>query len=199
MKRIPLPPGTWRYSCVDRLTPRPASQRNIRQKLLLALTRRQAGVVRDLHVFLMLARLGSIFPRYLLFLSHLLMKGRIARADKERIILHVAWRLGCVYEWGHHFQIAQALGLNETDILSVAQQYSDRWDQRLTCLIAGADEIIDDKCLSEATWNRLARHLSEEQLVEFCMLVGHYMMVAVTIHSTGVRLEPEYAIEKHEE
>lgn len=70
----------------------------------------------DLNVFTVLARLGGIFLPYLLFLSQILMKGRIS----------------------------------------------------------------------------LREQLSEDQAVEFCMLVGHYVMVAGTINTLGVRLEPGY-------
>ena len=39
----------------------------------------------------------------------------------------------------------------------------------------------------------------DDQLVEFCMLVGHYLMVAMTINSCGLVLEPGYLDELTEE
>ena len=55
-----------------------------------------------------------------------------------------------------------------------------------------ADELIEHRVLSDAAWRSLAAELTDDQLVEFCMLVGHYLMVAMTINSCGLELEPGY-------
>lgn len=196
MSSLKLPPGNWYHPERSRIPALPKAQQGPLQKLLLAVTRRQAKSADNLNVFMMLARLGAIFPRYLLFLSHILMKGRISRVDKERIILHAAWRLGCVYEWGHHAHMARELGIADEEIQSLASTHSKRWDGRLQALVQGVDELIDNKRLSDATWAALSRFYSPEQMVEFCMMVGHYIMVAVTINSTGVQLEPGYLNDK---
>ena len=187
-----LPAGQWIIPEKSRLPELADAEQSLLQKLLLKITRNQAGSKDNLNVFLMLARLGAIFPRYLLFLSHILMKGRISRADKERIILHAAWRLGCVYEWGHHAHMAKELGISDAEIQSLASSHASRWDERLSAFVKGVDELIDDKRLSDQTWGRLSKHLTPDQMVEFCMLVGHYIMVAISINSTGVKLEPGY-------
>ncbi len=169
-----------------------AGKLTLTQRFFLRLTRTAAGVSENLNVFLPLARLGSIFPRYLFFLSHLLTKGLIPRADKECIILRVAWRLGCVYEWGHHSHMARELGINESEVASIVRQESGEWDDRLRVSIRAADELIDQRSLSQSCWDKLSTHLSTDQLVEFCMLVGHYVMVAGLINATGVCIESGY-------
>lgn len=110
----------------------------------------------------------------------------------ERIILRVAWRVGCVYEWGHHVHMATELGVGDEEIGSLAQPQSASWDRRLRTLVQAADELVDRRLLSDKTWDLLREHLSEDQAIEFCMLVGHYVMVAGTISTLGVRLEPGY-------
>ncbi len=106
-----LPPGSWHQPAIPRCQPAPVARQTALQKLLLGVTRRRAKADEDLHVFTVLSRLGGIFLPYLLFLSQILMKSRISRVDKERIILRVAWRVGCVYEWGHHVHMATELGV----------------------------------------------------------------------------------------
>jgi alkylhydroperoxidase family enzyme len=54
------------------------------------------------------------------------------------------------------------------------------------------DELVAKQRLSNAVWDELSRHLTQDQLVEFCMLVGHYMMVAVTINTVGIQVEQKY-------
>lgn len=187
-----LPPGNWVLPERQRIAGLRVSEQSFLSRRLLGLTRRRAGTKTDLNVFTVLARLGGLFFPYMLFLSQLLMKGRISRVDKELIILRVAWRIGCVYEWGHHCQLAGELGLGSAEILSVAVEENPAWDERLRVLLRATDELILERLVSEGTWQALREHLSEDQSVEFCMLVGHYVMVAGTINSTGIPLEPGY-------
>lgn len=187
-----LPPGSWHQPASSRFQPTPIARRTALQKLLLGITRRRAKADEDLTVFTVLSRLGGIFLPYLLFLSQILIKGRISRADKERIILRVAWRVGCVYEWGHHVHMATELGVSDDEIRSLAEPQSASWDRRLRTLVQAADELVDRRLLSYETWDLLREQLSEDQAIEFCMLVGHYVMVAGTINTLGVRLEPGY-------
>ena len=194
-----LPAGRWHVPGQPRVAGVPRSELGPVARLFLGLTRRAAGGSEDLGVFRLLARLGTIFPRYLLFLSHMLQRGRISRVDKEHIILRVAWRVGCIYEWGHHVAMARDLGIGDDVILSLAEADSPQWDDRLRTLVRGVDELIDHRVLSDAAWRALAAELMDDQLVEFCMLVGHYLMVAMTINSCGLVLEPGYLDELTEE
>jgi hypothetical protein len=59
-------------------------------------------------------------------------------------------------------------------------------------LLRATDELLDKRCISEETWEALGGELTPDQCVEFCMLVGHYVMVAGLINATGVQLEPGY-------
>ncbi len=187
-----LPDGNWIFPQASRLGPIPDRSRTVLQRILLRLTRRAAGVRENLNVFLALVRLDAIFPRYLLFLSHLLHKGRIPRADKERIILRVAWRLGCVYEWGHHSHMAQQAGVGVEEIASIAEEVDCGWSPELRLLMQVTDELLESRSLTESSWALLRERFDENQCVEYCMLVGHYVMVAGLINSTGVRLEAGY-------
>ncbi len=51
------------------------------------------------------------------------------------------------------------------------------------------DELIDDRCLSDATWTALAARFGPAKLLALTMLAGHYMMLAGVLASAGV--EPE--------
>lgn len=192
MKTASLPPGGWILPKAPRFTPLAENEKTLLQKTLLKVTRRQAGTERNLAVFEGLARLGGTFFPYLMFLSQILMKGRIGRVDKELIILRVAWRMGCVYEWGHHVHMAAELGISDSVTHSIAQEDSSDWEPRLATFIRAADELVAQRTLSDDTWAALRGELSEDQAVEFCMLVGHYVMVAGLINTLGILIEPGY-------
>ena len=52
-----------------------------------------------------------------------------------------------------------------------------------------ADELVADHVLSDATWAALAATYNVPQMIEICMLVGEYAMLAGTLNSLGVRIE----------
>jgi hypothetical protein len=42
----------------------------------------------------------------------------------------------------------------------------------------------------DKTWGELNSTFDERQVIELCMLVGHYEMLAMTLNSLGVQPEP---------
>ena len=56
-------------------------------------------------------------------------------------------------------------------------------------LLRAADELHADSRIGDATWAELAGRYDEQQLIEVCMVVGQYHLVAFTLNTLGV--EPE--------
>jgi alkylhydroperoxidase family enzyme len=56
--------------------------------------------------------------------------------------------------------------------------------------LRAADELHDESCISERTWEVLASRYDDRQLIEVVMVVGHYHLVAFTLNSLGVQPEP---------
>ena len=135
MSESKLPPGPWHEPGATRIPPPPKNQVGFVPKSLLAMIKRKAGVKGDLNFMSILPRLGPIFVHWALFGGQLLMKGRISRADKERIILRTVWRLGCIYEWGHHVRFARELGVTDAEISSLAEEQSGLWSARTRALV----------------------------------------------------------------
>jgi hypothetical protein len=52
------------------------------------------------------------------------------------------------------------------------------------------DELHDHRVITDRTWAALATELTERELIELCLLVGHYEMLAMTLNSLGVEAEP---------
>ena len=57
------------------------------------------------------------------------------------------------------------------------------------CWSRAADELHDARELSDELWAQLSEQLSEVELIELCMLVGHYEMLAMTLNS--LRVQPD--------
>lgn len=146
----------------------------------------------DYTVFTTLARLGRIFPVHAYFVSQLLYKGRIPVADKERVILRVAHHMGCAYEWAHHSVMAQDQGVTRFEVDSIARRTDSVWTPRTRSLLEATDELLASGRLSPETARTLRGHLSDDQLVKFCMVVGQYVMGAMIINTSGCEIEPRY-------
>jgi len=138
-------------------------------------------------IFTTLARHRRLFRRWLWFAGALMPRGRLRREDTELVILRVADNTGCEYEWSHHVRIGARAGLGREQIERVRQgPGADGWTERQSMLLAAADELHGEGEIDDALWARLAAELDEVELIELCMLVGHYEMLAMTLNTLRV-------------
>ncbi|MGC1164560.1 MAG: carboxymuconolactone decarboxylase family protein [Solirubrobacterales bacterium] len=160
-----------------------------------------AGIVRVLglatggrppNIFTTLARHHGLFRRWLWFAGALMPGGKLPRVDAELMILRVAHNTDCEYEWGHHERLGKRAGLSAEEIAQVRLgSEAGGWSERQALLLHAADELHVDGRIGDELWAQLTRHLDEVHLIELCMLIGHYEMLAMTLNSLGV--EPERA------
>ena len=143
----------------------------------------------DANIFRTLVRAPGLFRRWLPFGGKLL-SGKLPARDRELLILRTSVNCDAVYEWSQHVSIGQAAGLTPTEIDRVATSALDGWSALDAALLRAADELHTDTCLSDATWAVLAEHYDTQQLIELPMLVGQYHMVAMTLNSLGVEVDP---------
>jgi hypothetical protein len=61
-------------------------------------------------------------------------------------------------------------------------------------LLAAADELHRDGEIGDELWGRLVAELDEVDLIELCMLIGHYEMLAMTLNT--LRVAPDFEIEE---
>ena len=144
------------------------------------------------NVFTTLARHRGLFRRWLLFAGGLMPGGRLPRADTELVILRVAHLCDCEYEWQHHERLAARAGLDRSAVERAREgPDADGWTDRQRLLLTAVDELHDRRQVGDATWDALAAMLSPRDLIELCMLAGHYEMLAMTINS--LRIQPDIA------
>lgn len=142
------------------------------------------------NLFSTLARHRRLFRRWLRFAAALMPGGRLPRQDTELLILRVAHNTGCDYEWSHHERLARQVGVTEQEIARVPDGPSaPGWSPRRAALLSAADELHAERRLGDELWQRLRAQLDEPQLIELCMLVGHYEMLAMTLNSLQVQTD----------
>jgi AhpD family alkylhydroperoxidase len=145
------------------------------------------------NLFTTLGRHRGLFRAWLRFAARLMPRGTLPRRDTEIVILRVARNTACEYERRHHVRLGRRAGLTDAEIARAGEDGTDGWSAREAALLRAADELHDDGVLSDALFAELRAHLSETALIELCMLVGHYEMLAMTIKSLGIEPEPEAA------
>ena len=174
----------------QRIPPTTPADRDERTEELLAAMRRPDGT--DLNIFATLAHHPRLLNRWSAFGGTLLFGGVLPHRDRELLILRTAWHCQAEYEWGQHVLLARAAGMTDEEIDRIPEEeIAESWGPRERALLRAADELHTSSRISEDTWNALAEDYDYQQLIEVCMVVGQYHMVAFTLNSLEVELEEE--------
>lgn len=177
-----------RSSPSPRIPPLHAEDRSPQQQELLEST---VATLRDANIFSTLVRAPGLFRRWLPFAGKLLA-GKLPARDRELLILRTAWNCRARYEWGHHVAIALGCGLTSDEIDRVPEGAECGWSEPDALLLRAADELHLQHGVSDATWHALSTRYDTQQLIELPMLVGQYHLVAMTLNTLGIELEPGY-------
>ncbi len=177
-----------------RITPGSPAEIGRVNAMIVWLIARGAGTGRPPNVFTTLAKNRSLFRRWLIFAGALMPGGSLPRADTELLILRVAHNCRCEYEWNHHARLGRAAGLSAEQVANVREgATAPGWSPRQSYLLRAADELHEQRELSDELWNSLRSELSERKMIELCLLVGHYEMLAMTLLSLRVQTDPSPA------
>jgi 4-carboxymuconolactone decarboxylase len=172
-----------------RVAPVPPDERSEAvNDVLAAMPTEDGGDV--LNIFATIAHHPRLLRRWSAFGGVLLFRGELPARERELLILRTAWNCRAHYEWDHHVAIGRSAGLSDDEIARVAEgPDADGWTAAEAALLRAADELHDHDRIDDATWATLAADHSTAQMVEVCMVVGQYHLVAFTLNSLGVQLE----------
>ncbi|MHB1710619.1 MAG: carboxymuconolactone decarboxylase family protein [Acidimicrobiales bacterium] len=169
-----------------RIVPLPAAERTASAQALLDGVKIAGS---DANIFTTLVRAEGLTRRWLPFGGKLL-NGKIPARDRELLILRTGWNCGSEYEWAQHVVIGRSVGLTDEEILRIPGGAGGAWSPFDSILLQAADELHKGYCITDATWAALGDVYDTRQLIELPMLVGHYHMVAMTLNTLGVQLDP---------
>lgn len=187
MTRFPVEP---RRPPAPRIPPGRRSEIGLVNSAIAEIARRVARTRRPPRIFTTLARHRRLFRPWLRFAGRLMPGGTLPRADTELVILRVSVNCGSDYEWDHHVALGRRAGLRDDQIARVAEgPEADGWTDHERALVRATDELAHDNVVGEATWTALRERYDDRQLIELCLLAGHYEMLAGALNSLGV--EPD--------
>ncbi len=119
----------------------------------------------------------------------LLGSGALPARERELVVLRTGWLCQAPYEWGEHVRMAKREGVSEEEIQWVVEgSCAAGWHEQDRALLQATEELHTQQMISDATWNTLAKTLSEKQLFELTVLVGQFTTVAYFQNSLRFRL-----------
>ncbi|MDP6705184.1 MAG: carboxymuconolactone decarboxylase family protein [Alphaproteobacteria bacterium] len=170
-----------------RIPPSEAGDWEGEQKELMVKLEQGVGPV---NVMRTMVRHPKLMKRWLPFTNHILLKSSLPARDREILILRTAWVTKSEYEWGQHVVIAGDAGMSQAEIDRVGEgAEAEGWAEHERTLIRATDELDADAFISDATWQGLNSHYSEQQVMDIIMTVGNYRALAGFINSAGVQLD----------
>jgi alkylhydroperoxidase family enzyme len=137
-----------------------------------------------------LVRHPELTRAYLKFSTYLLYGSTLPPRIRELVILRVAHRRGCSYEWTHHVDMGKKIGLTDADIEAAQTgQATDAFD---TALLRAVDELDEKSNVSDETWAALTERLDERQRMDLVFTTGNYIALAMALNTFGVEVEDDH-------
>ncbi|MGH2905197.1 MAG: carboxymuconolactone decarboxylase family protein [Solirubrobacterales bacterium] len=178
---------TW-HAAPDR-TDDPRIKRSAVSKLVIAAFRRGSRG-RSYQFLRVLSVNRRLFRPFLALNARMMPRGKLPRIETEAVILFTAARCGSKYEWTQHKALGRRAGLTADQIeLIGSDPQNEQLDERLRLVLRAAGEILDDRILSDETWDALSARYSPDLILELVMLTGNYAMLAGALNTFGVPLE----------
>jgi AhpD family alkylhydroperoxidase len=123
------------------------------------------------------------------FNTYLMVRSTLPPRLREMVILRVARRRECAYEWVHHTKFAIEAGLSAAEIEAVGQGKAT--GELDIAVLTAVDELDENSNLSDRTWDTLRAHLDERQLMDLIFTVGGYCAAAMAFNTFGVQTAEE--------
>lgn len=149
------------------------------------------GTAYALNITRTLARNPQLLRSWTKFASYLMNSSSLPARDREILILRTGFRCNSAYELAQHRVIARQSCLDEKEIDSIWSDGS-ALTQFERSLIKAVDELVEEHCISDATWTGLAMHYQDQQLIDTVFTVGNYINVSIALNSFGVQIEPDF-------
>lgn len=119
--------------------------------------------------------------------------GALAADTRELVIVRVGAVTNAPYELHHHVPEARAAGVPESMIDGVVSGATEFGDRRVDVLIAFVDDLLAQIKDGGASTEAMEEFVSDNEIAEITLLVGHYVMTAMFIKTLGIVPEEDAA------
>ncbi len=109
--------------------------------------------------------------------------------DRELVILRVGALSSSAYERMQHLPIARRVGWNDDQIAAIESGDQISLGPRYGTILRFVDECVNRVRVSDPVFKALRQFLSEQEIAEITLLIGHYMMTARFLETLDVPLD----------
>ena len=142
------------------------------------------GFAGQLNVYRLMAHHPGLLRAWTDLRMHIVRDTALGRQRAEVVILRLASRLRCHYEWGQHVIRGLDTGLSEAQIVSLRGSVEDMAPE--DALLAGAvDSLLDDARLSPDQIDALEMLVGRDGLLDLMATVGMYLTLGFLLNSTN--------------
>jgi alkylhydroperoxidase family enzyme len=150
-----------------------------------------AGTLRKvppLRIISLIAHAETAFRPWLHFSGALLNALELDPVLRELAILQVG-RYAARYEWEQHVPIALSVGVTDDEISALDDGVLDDFTPERRTVLEYVEAFIDGN-VDDTLHAALAEHLSNRQIMELCLVAGHYLMLARTMSAMEIDPDP---------
>ena len=113
----------------------------------------------------------------------------LSAKDREFVIVRVGYISKSEYELMQHKDLALDQGWTTDDIDAIAQNNLQHFDERMSTILKFVNECVENIKVSTDTFEETKKYLSESEIAELTLLIGHYMMTARFLETLEIDLD----------
>jgi len=145
-----------------------------------------------LNIYRVLAHSPELCQTFMRFANRILFKAKLDAKLRELAILRIAHLTKATYERVQHEAIARDVGIPQKQIDAIKRwKAAKRFTPPEQAVLQYTDELTKSIRAKKATFKRLKRFLSEQEIVELTLTVGMYNLVSRFLEGLEVDLEPK--------
>ncbi len=108
---------------------------------------------------------------------------------RELVIMTVAQELECVYEWSHHWVVAEKAGATPEQLAMIGSAKLEKAPMPVGPAVKYARLLTHNKKIDDKLVTALKKKFGVAGWVDLTIMIGYYGMLARFINTTGVPVE----------
>lgn len=133
---------------------------------------------------------ANLYAKWLPFATYIIPASSLAPRDRQILILRSAFNWRCGYAWSQHVRISKRLSaLVDAEIAALENTGTHAWTAKEAALIRACDDGAKAARIGDEAWAELARHYSEQELLDVVFTIGQYALITLALNSLAVQLD----------
>lgn len=113
----------------------------------------------------------------------------LSAKDREFVIVRVGFLSNSEYELMQHKGLAMSKGWTEEDIKAISDNDINYFDDRMSVILQFVNECVEKVKVSDEVFAKIKNYLTDSEIAELTLLIGHYMMTARFLETLEIDLD----------